>query len=401
MRFITVLIAMTLLRVTATAADPFFQHELLFPPQAQHVHSSSIIECPNGDFLCAWFQGSGERESADVVIRGARLKKDTTAWSEPFLMADTPEFPDCNPVLFVNAHQELRLFWIAVPAERWEDSLLRCRKAKDYQGDGAPRWCWQDDILLKPGEEFVRALEKGYEQFRDILPGLHGDFGEYTIPHAEQLLNAARDKSKTQRGWMTRTHVLTLPSGRILLPLYSDGFEVGLVAISDDQGESWRPSAPIPGALLNQPTIVRKHNGDLIAYMREEGDLKHRVLESRSTDQGETWSVAAYTDIPNPNASLEVIALQDGRWVMAYNDSETDRDTLALSLSDDEGVSWKWTRHLDRKPGGDFHYPSMLQARNGRIHVTYTHSVEERKSIKHVELDPAWILLGDASSEQR
>ena len=42
------------------------------------------------------------------------------------------------------------------------------------------------------------------------------------------------DKSKRQRGWMTRCHATVLPSGRILLPLYSDGFLAGLMAISDD-----------------------------------------------------------------------------------------------------------------------------------------------------------------------
>ncbi|HPO15702.1 MAG TPA: exo-alpha-sialidase [Candidatus Hydrogenedentes bacterium] len=391
------LLAMGTMSAAATTDAPFFQHELIFPPQPQHVHSSSIIECPNGDFLCAWFQGSGERKSADVVIRGARLKKNTTTWSEPFLLADTPEFPDCNPVLFIDAQQELWLFWIAVLAESWEDSLLRCRKAKDYQNDGPPQWYWQDTLVLKPGNEFADTLEQTYKNLIPTMPGLEADFGAYTIPPAQQLIDAARDPSKTQRGWMTRTHLLTLPSGRIVLPLYSDGFYVGLAALSDDQGTSWRPSAPIPGALLNQPTIVRKKDGTLIAYMREEGDLKHRVLKSQSTDDGETWSIATYTDILNPNASLEVIALQDGRWVMAYNDSESDRNTLALSLSDDEGNSWKWTRHLEQKPAGNFHYPSLIQSRNGHIHITYTHSIKDGKSIKHVELDPEWILQEEAS----
>jgi hypothetical protein len=61
----------------------------------------------------------------------ARLKEGHSAWSDVFPMADTPNLPDCNPVLFVGPDQELWLFWIAVPAERWEDSLLRFRKARD------------------------------------------------------------------------------------------------------------------------------------------------------------------------------------------------------------------------------------------------------------------------------
>jgi len=276
--------SVALLTSAGAAPEPFLTSELIFPLQEQHCHSSSVIECPNGDLLCCWFQGSGERESADVVVRGARLKKGAAAWSEPFPMADTPNYPDCNPVLFVDGHQELWMFWIAVMSERWEDSLLRFRKAKDYQNDGAPAWYWQDDLLLKPGKEFADTLEKGYKSLCGAVPGLCTDFGGHTTPPAAQLVNAARDLSKTQRGWMTRTHPLTLPSGRILLPLYSDGFYVGLMALSDDQGQSWRPSAPIPGALQNQPTIVRKRNGDLVAYLREEGDYRKRVLRSVSTD---------------------------------------------------------------------------------------------------------------------
>ena len=102
-----------------SAADaPHCQENLIFPPQEKHVHSSSIVQCPNGDLLACWLYGSGERQSPDVVVQGARLKKGAAAWSPIFPMADTPHFPDCNPVLFVDANQQLWLFWIAVLAER-------------------------------------------------------------------------------------------------------------------------------------------------------------------------------------------------------------------------------------------------------------------------------------------
>src|SRR5690349_13690084 len=80
---------------------------LVFPHQPQHVHGSSIVSLPNGDFLSTWFQGSGERTSDDVKIMGARLRKGENKWSEPFLLADTPNIPDCNPVLFLNAKGKL------------------------------------------------------------------------------------------------------------------------------------------------------------------------------------------------------------------------------------------------------------------------------------------------------
>ena len=390
---LVILLALCLDFVSVFAGTPSIHSELIFPLQAKHVHSSCIIECPNGDLLATWFHGSGERESPDVVIQGARLRQGNAAWSEVFPMADTPNLPDCNPVLFIDAKQELTLFWIAVLGDSWNHCLLRFRKSKDYLGDGPPKWHWQDDLILTPGPEFVAALQEG-------LPNLsiaEADYGGHVKPPDEALIEAAKDPGKRQLGWMPRTHLLTLPSGRILFPLYSDGFYVGLMAISDDGGQSWRSSRPIVGVGLNQPSVVRKRDGTLVAFMRREGPPPHRMQVSTSKDDGETWSLALATDFPNPNASIEAIALRDGRWVMAYNDLEKGRDSFALALSDDEGRSWKWRRHLERKSGGLFHYPSMIQTKDGRLHLTYTHQPggEDQRSIKHVTFDVEWIAGGD------
>ena len=308
-------------------------------------------------------------------------------------MADTPDIPDCNPVIFIDPNEELWLFWIAVPAERWEDSLLRFRKAKQYQSEGPPKWYWQDDMILKPGEKFADAMESGFKAM-----GLHGsDYGGHAADPFESLVVAARNASNRQCGWMPRTHLNVLPSGRILLPLYSDGFYVGLMAISDNGGTTWRASSPIVGVCLNQPSVVRKKNGTLVAYMRSEGVKQGYTQVSTSEDEGESWSLAVETDIPNPNASLEAIALEDGRWVMAYNDTQEGRDSLALALSDDEGETWRWKRHLERQRGGRFHYPSLIQTRDGLIHISYTHQPDPSadKSIKHVAMNADWIVEGD------
>lgn len=395
-----ILLAWCLGVATVFAETPFIHSELIFPLQAKHVHSSCIIECPNGDLLATWFHGSGERKSPDVVIQGARLKDGNASWSAVFPMADTPNLPDCNPVLFVGSERELWLFWIAVPAESWEDSLLRFRKAREYGGEGPPKWDWQDVLLLEPGDRFAAEMADKFHQMRPRLPGVNDPRAQGLGEAMARLQLDAWDKSKRQRGWMTRCHLTVLPSGRILLPLYSDGFLACLMAISDDQGKSWRASGPIIGPALNQPSVVRRKDGTLLAYMREEafalsGDrqLSYRILLSESRDDGESWSLAVPTDLPNPNASVEVLALKDGRWVLVYNDSEKDRHTLTLALSDDEGRSWKWQRRLEDQSGGQFHYPSIIQARDGRMHVTYTYQPGSApgRSIKHVSLDPDWI----------
>ena len=298
---------------TQLFGQPFYKDEPIFPLQNKHVHGSSIVECPNGDLLACWFHGSGERTADDVIIQGARLKKGTKKWSSVFLMADTPGFPDCNPVLFIDKKERLWLFWIAVTAHRWERSLLKYRRSSDYQKNGPPNWEWQDLILLKPGEKFVQAIKQGFEE--NVKE--EGMWAEYAFPYERLIVEASKDPVKRQIGWMTRIHPFVLPSGRILLPLYSDGFNTCLMAISDNVGEHWRASSPIVGFGPIQPTLVQKRDGTIVAYLRDSGDAPNRVMKSYSNDEGETWSFAVDTEIPNPGSSLEVIALKDGRWVMA------------------------------------------------------------------------------------
>lgn len=378
-----------ILSYSLSFSQPSFLEENIFPYQDKHVHASSIVECPNGDFLVCWFHGSGERTADDVLVQGSRLKKGKSKWEPVFLMADTPGFPDCNPVLFIDKKKRLWLFWVAVLAHGWQNSLLRYRIAEDYMNTGAPKWSWQNIILLKPGDAFAQAVKEGFKKGVPEEPM----WAEYAPPYTEMLIEAAKDPIKRQVGWMPRIHPFVLPSGRILLPLYSDGFNLGLVAISDDEGKHWHASLPMVGLGLNQPSLIQKDDGTLLAYLRDDGDLPKRVLLSQSKDNGETWTFGVDTDILNPGSSLEVIELKDGRWVMVFNDTENGRHQLAAALSDDEGISWKWKRYISRADRGQksFSYPSVVQSKDGKIHVTFSFRAGNSATIKHAVFNVDWI----------
>ncbi len=375
---------------SANAQDKNIKTTYIFPFQDKHVHSSSIVELPNGDLMACWFEGSGERNANDVKIMGARLKKGDSNWTKPFLMADTPGHPDCNPVLFVDKNEKLKLFWIVVQANRWETSVLKYKESINYLNTGEPKWDWQDVILLKPGDEFPETIKKEFSSMKSR--GLA--WAEYAPRYETMVYEAAKDKTKRETGWMTRIHPFVLPNGRILLPLYSDGFNLSLMAISDDHGETWKPSKPIVGYGNIQPCILQKKDGSLIAYMRDNGDSPGRILESISTDNGFSWTAAIKTNIQNPGTSVDAIALKNGKWVMVYNDLEDGRYSIVISLSDDEGKTWKWTRILDRKENknkGSFSYPSVIQTKDGLIHISYSYKVNENKTIKHVSFKMDWI----------
>ena len=44
---------------------------------------------------------------------------------------------------------------------------------------------------------------------------------------------------------------------------------VSIMAVSDDEGKTWYASQPLLGFGAIQPTVLRRDNGDLVAYMRD------------------------------------------------------------------------------------------------------------------------------------
>ncbi|MEO8661251.1 MAG: sialidase family protein [Bryobacteraceae bacterium] len=379
--------------VLAAADGPLHEAELLFPLEAWHNHSSSIVELPNHDLLVCWFHGRGEREADDVKIEGARWSATRHAWGSRFTLADTPGFPDTNPVLFLDRKERLWLFWPAILANTWESALMKYKVSTVYQqADGPPHWTEGDNLLVIP-----KNLSQRIEQ---VLGGKNARPGAAERWHA-QLQMQASDKLSSRLGWFTRTHPRTLPSGRILVPLYSDGFSMSLIAISDDDGATWTGSEPIVGYGNIQPSVLRRKDGTLVAYMRDNGPPPKRAHRAESKDDGMTWTAAEDTAIPNPGSSLEGAVLASGHWILVYNDTERDRHSLAVSISDDEGATWKWTRHLENQPDGSFHYPSVIQTHDGLVHVTYSYFVRpdgnQVKAIKHAAFNEAWVQQGDSA----
>jgi predicted neuraminidase len=360
------------------------KREEIFPKQSLHVHGSSLIALANGDVLAVWFQGSGERTADDVVLMGSRKRKTSAAWSAPFLMADTPGIPDCNPVLFLNGKDELFLVWIAVLGNRWEHSVLRMRRSLDYQGEGAPNWHWQDNIFLKPGDEFVEEVKAKFKE----LPDRDLAWAEYAPAYERMIMEASTDSKKRSIGWMTRIKPL-VENNRIILPLYSDGFNFSLMAISEDHGNTWTPSKPLVGKGAIQPALARKKNGELVAMLRDSGDGPARIQQSISHDNGISWSAAQKTDFPN-TASVELLSLKDGRWWMVGNDISDGRYRLALWISSDEGITWSAPQYLENDPSktGSFSYPSLIQDASGKVHLSYSSNLPSGKTIQYIQLDP-------------
>jgi len=335
------------------------------------------------------------------MILGARKRKGEHSWSQPFLMADTPEFPDTNCCMMIDPKNRLWLLWPTIQANLWESALMKYQISENYHEDGPPVWNQEKVLHIKPGDSFpdeVREKTAAYLSHQQLTPDM--------IQWAHDNFKQADDKLTRRLGWFTRAHPKILDQQRMLVGLYSDGFSFSMVAITDDWGDSWTFSEPIVGGGSIQPSFAQKSNGHLVTYMRDNGPPPHRVLVSESPDRGETWSkVHDHPQLFNPGAGLELINLKDGRFLAIYNDTEDGRHQLAVSISEDEGASYRWTRHLEKRPKGkgSFHYPSIIQSEDGMLHATYSYFIpggleeEEGKSIKYARFNTEWITQGDSN----
>lgn len=393
---------------------PFLESETIFPLEVWHNHASCIVEAPNGDLLVCWFHGSGERTADDVKIEGARKRSGEKLWSPRFTMADTPGYPDTNCAMFIDPQGRLWLLWPTILANRWETALMKYRISSDYRRDGPPRWEVSEVLHVTPGPEFATAMTNYVQkaQAMAVAAAVPEEMVSRAAHYFETLLTQASDKLSRRLGWMTRAHPFVLDGKRLIVPLYSDGFDCSLMAITDDWGQTWHTSTPLLAAGNIQPSIARRKDGSLYTLMRDNGPPPKRLHQSESRDRGETWSAVTDSDLPNPGSGAEIINLRNGHWALISNDTERGRHSLAVQISDDEGRTWKWKRHLEfNSPGpeaGAFHYPSLIQAKDGTLHASYSYHLAKKslpkdvdgdpaaKSIKHAHFNEAWVMAGDA-----
>ena len=108
-------------------------------------------------------------------------------------------------------------------------------------------------------------------------------------------------------------------------------------------------------------------------------------------DPDETGSPVTDSDLPNPGSGAEITSLRNGHWALISNETARGRNSLAVQISDDEGKTWKWNRHLEKEKSGSYHYPSVIQAGDGTIHVVYSYFVKGGQSMKHAAFNEAWV----------
>jgi len=313
------------------AKSPMVVSEFIFTEAPfKECHASTIVELPDGDLQAAWFGGEHEGDKS-VAIWGAR--RHAGSWSAPSILAQEPEVPCWNPVLFVDRRGKTWLFYKFGSSPRTWSGAYRT------SADGAT---WSEPVRLPAG-----------------------------------ILGPIKNKP------------VTLANGDILA---GTSVETALswtcgVDLSSDGGQSWSHYGPIRVSGYHhgiiQPTVWETAPGHVKMLVRATQDIGF-ICSANSDDGGHTWSDARPTLLPNPNSGIDAVKMQNGRVALVYNPSKTGRSPLVLGFSPDDGETWNTPLTLEDGPG-EYSYPAIIQTRDGKLHITYTW---RRQRIKHVMVDP-------------
>lgn len=201
-----------------------------------------------------------------------------------------------------------------------------------------------------------------------------GGWAAASIAHVSE--NGARKLNLSPvlaRSHLVKSPVVPMAGGGVLVPTYfemSDGYGVAAFLNQDRKviGQS-----TMPGTFAGiQPLILPQSATSAIALLRRFDNQNDRLLQSQTNDGGKTWTPPAPTELPNPNAPVAAVTLENGAILMLYNDQNDRADSLRFALSTDGGTSWSPRRYLETPGKGDVRYPMMEVTPDGRIIATYS-----------------------------
>jgi predicted neuraminidase len=299
--------------------DFIFEEERPF----KSCHASTVVATANGDILCAFFAGSGEK-NPDVGIWMSRYSDGK--WGPVTLGVKVNETAHWNPVLFRDGESGIHLFFKVGPEiPYWQTYWITSTD------DGKT---WSDATQLVDGDEGGRGPVKN----KPIL-----------LPDGTWLAGASTELD----GWK---------------PFFDR---------SEDQGKTWTRTEDIvidrkvlKGRGAIQPTMWEWKPGHIRALFRTTSGF---LARSDSSDGGLTWSELEPSGLPNNSSGVDAVRVDDGRVFLVYNPRgrRGGRSPLNIAVSHDNGETWKDFASLESQPSREFSYPAIVKTADG-ISVSYT-----------------------------
>jgi predicted neuraminidase len=335
-------------RISAIVVAPE-THSISVPSPVPSVHAATAIEMADGTLQAFWFGGA--REGAkDVSIWGAIYGG--SKWSTPRIAVSRDAVARGtgryirklgNPVA-VSAGDEVHLYVVSVSVGGWSGSAL-------------------NRVVLDRDWNQVGPVQR--------LVG-------------NPLLNL---------GTLIRAAPYALEGGDLVFPAYHEMVEKfpQLLRVTSDGRVVDRVSVPVDADLF-QPWALTSAAGEVDLFLRRGADAVKEVHISRSRDDGETWSKADDIGLPNPNAGISAVRMDDGSILLAANPDEGNRSNLTLFRAAELTGPWKPVYEVDTKVREEdenniaqieYSYPWLMKTQDGAIHLFYTWN---RTQIRHLQI---------------
>lgn len=315
-----------------------FKAEFLYSDtsQASHAHCACVVPGPDGLLLAAWY-AYPEEETKDAQLVLARKEGPEAAWTygKPIDLGLASSLG--NPVIFFDPTGTLWLHFVSLKGGYWDKAHWYATRSEDL------------------GRTFER-------------PNL----------------------VSREEGLMLRHGPTFLPSGRALMPMYSDRTRRSFLFESEPPYEAWSQGFDFGDDAIIQPSLVSL--GDKLAIFFRPADGPRHSWRSLSSDEGKHWGTPVRLPLPNPMSGISAFVLGKNVGLVFNNSTEHKRYPLSVSWSDANLQTWSPPVDLDQ-PGFEVSYPSFIVDDNALVHGVYTYN---RKFIKYVCFDSEWIEEHDA-----
>jgi hypothetical protein len=286
--------------------------------------------------------------------------------------------------------------------------------------DGGRTWTKPETVFHEPGYDLYHASTvrmKTGEIGLTYTKRRHRQ-GEKLV--GEKVFRRSADDGRTWSGEVTITdgdwefyqtsacdRLVELESGRLVHPISRclklgdpEKIIVCHVYASDDGGRTWQRKTPVPlhtgdspeGGYFHETSIVEWAPGKLLMLGRTTTGW---LWESRSEDDGGTWSPAARSPVRGPVAPPLVENVPGTESILLVWNPITgttfsqDRRVLASQISDDGGRTWHGYRQIEYGPHARS-YASGLWV-GDTLHLTYM-DFGLGMNTRYLTLSKAWLL---------
>lgn len=370
------IILLSLLPLLAAAQE---KHVPVFSSGSEGYKSfriPAIIKAPNGDLL-AFAEGrvNGASDFGHIQIVEKRSRDHGKSWSTLQVVASNDSLQADNAAPVVDrtdpAYPKGRIFLFYNTGNVSESALRKGHGVREVwyktSVDNGHTWSAPVNITL----QVHKPKQPGFNQAYNFSE----DWRSYanTPGHAIQL---AHGKYKG-RIYVAANHSAGEPK-----PHYADGRAFGYY--SDDHGKTFKISEDVNVPGSNEVMAVELSGDRLLLNARNQlGNIKRRII-AISSDGGAKWD-SAYFDqnLPDPVCQGSILSLGKKSIAVCNDADTTQRNSLTVRISFDEGKTWKINKNIAKAPQGykgDFSAYSDLVALDGkRIGVLY-----ERDNYKEI-----------------